>query len=129
MEFDGTEIAAAVRAGVLDPVAVVKQSLARIAERDKEICAFVRVRADAAMREARQLARREDLARLPMAGVPVAIKDVIPVAGEPMRIGSSATSTEPHRADKQGATVRGGGGALHRVRVRGDDHPVDAVCE
>lgn len=99
MEFTATEIAAAVRTGVLDPVAVVKQSLARIAERDKEICAFVRVRVDAAMREAQQLAGRDDLARLPMAGVPVAIKDVIPVAGEPMRIGSAATSAEPRSHD------------------------------
>ncbi|ORA60799.1 amidase [Mycobacteroides franklinii] len=99
MEFTATEIAADVRSGAMDPVAVVKHALARIVERDKEICAFARVRSDASVREAGQLALRSDLARLPLAGVPVAIKDVIPVTGEPMRIGSLATAAEPQPHD------------------------------
>ncbi|MUM19545.1 amidase [Mycobacterium sp. CBMA271] len=99
MEFTATEIAADVRSGAMDPVAVAKQVLSRITERDKVICAFARVMSDESVREAELLARRHDLAGLPLAGVPVAIKDVVPVAGEPMRIGSLATSAKPQPRD------------------------------
>jgi hypothetical protein len=43
---------------------------------------------------------RADRADLPLAGVPVAVKDTVPVAGEPMRLGSAAmpdtSQTEDH---------------------------------
>ena len=43
------------------------------------------------MAEAAALDARPDRADLPLAGVPVSIKDSIPVANEPMRVGSAAT--------------------------------------
>ena len=42
--------------------------------------------------EARALSDREDLADLPLAGVPIALKDNVDLAGEPTRHGSRATS-------------------------------------
>lgn len=93
------EIASKVRAGELDPVAVTKDALARIAERDGAIGAFVKVRADKAVAEAELLTAHPDLTELPLAGVPIAIKDNVPVAGEPMTIGSEATSRAPQLSD------------------------------
>lgn len=94
-----TEIAAAVRDGKATATEVVREHLDRIAALDGEIGAFVRLRAAAALREAGNLDARGGLSGLPLAGVPVAIKDNVPVAGEPMRNGSAATPTERQEAD------------------------------
>ncbi len=98
-EFTATSIAARVRAGELSPVAAVEDALGRIEQRDPRINAFVRVMRDRALTEARRLTEREDLSDLPLAGVPVAIKDNVEVAGEPMRDGSVATSPMPSAHD------------------------------
>lgn len=90
-----TEIAAKVRSGAVRPVDVVAAHLERIAEADDTIGAFQVVRAADVIREAEQLERRPDLAELPLAGVPVAIKDVLAVSGVPTRVGSRATSAAP----------------------------------
>lgn len=97
--WTATGIAAAVRAGRVPPDEPTAEALRRIAECDGPLGAFVRVRSHAARRDAAALANRSDLADLPLAGVPVAIKDNVPVAGEPLRIGSPATSADPQRAD------------------------------
>ncbi|WP_331770694.1 amidase [Embleya sp. NBC_00888] len=94
-----TEIAAAVRTGRVSAREMVRQHLDRIAERDGRLGAFVRVRAEAALAEADVLDARADRGELPLAGVPIAIKDNIAVAGEPMRNGSAATSDLPQSAD------------------------------
>ena len=86
------EIAAAVRAGDLSPTDTVAQALGRITAYDDRLGAFQVVRGERALAEASQLAARDDLADLPLAGVPIAIKDNVPVSGEPMRDGSLATS-------------------------------------
>ena len=95
VEWTATGVAADVRAGRVAPDRPTAEALRRIAERDGPLGAFVRVRGEAARRESAALADRPDLADLPLAGVPVAIKDNVAVAGEPLRIGSSATSDEP----------------------------------
>ena len=87
-----SDIASAVRAGDLRPTAVVTEYLDRISRLDPELGAFRVVRAERALAEAAALESRADLADLPLAGVPVAIKDNIEVAGEQMRNGSAATS-------------------------------------
>ena len=97
--WTAVRIAAAVRAGELDPCGAVDASLGAIAERDSDIGAFIVVRADAARAEAAALRERTDLATLPMAGVPVAIKDNVDVAGEATRDGSLATATTPAAED------------------------------
>ncbi|MGN6242610.1 MAG: amidase [Motilibacteraceae bacterium] len=94
-------IAAEVRAGRLSPRAAVEASLERIARIDPELHAFVLVRAQPALEEADAVAARADLAELPLAGVPVAIKDNVAVAGHPTRAGSAATSDRPESHDHE----------------------------
>ncbi|HEY5878524.1 MAG TPA: amidase family protein [Nakamurella sp.] len=98
-EWTATAIASAVRSGAARPEEPAAEALRRIADRDGALGAFVRVRAEAAIREAAALADRSDLAALPLAGVPVAVKDNVAVAGEPLRIGSLATSARRQPVD------------------------------
>ncbi|MFF2995126.1 amidase [Streptomyces sp. NPDC057950] len=86
-----TEIAAAVREKRITPREVVAEHLARIERLDTRVGAFRLVRSEAALAEADALAAHPDLARLPLAGVPVAVKDNLPVRGESCRQGSAAT--------------------------------------
>ncbi len=95
-----TEIADRVRSGALDAVDVVQAHLDHIARVEPRIGAFQRLLADRALAEASRLRARPGFASLPLAGVPVAVKDNVPVAGEPMRVGTRATpdvaSAEDH---------------------------------
>ncbi|MBL1077340.1 amidase [Nocardia sp. 2] len=92
-------IAAAVQNGVLTPEQVVDAVLDRIQTLDRKVNAFSKVRADAARTEARALADRPDLDVLPLAGVPIAVKNNIDVAGEVTRAGSLAGPDTPAAAD------------------------------
>lgn len=96
------DTAAAVRAGSTTALAETRAALARIAALDPSLGAFQVVRAEKALAEAAAvdacIAAGE---HLPLAGVPIAIKDNIPVAGEPMREGSPATTAEPRSADHE----------------------------
>jgi amidase len=96
-----TALAAAVRAGEVTPERAVTEALERIARWNPELHAFATVRAAAARTEASALAERTDLTSLPLAGVPVAVKDLIPIAGEPMLAGSAATDPSPQPADHE----------------------------
>ncbi|QFR01752.1 amidase [Streptomyces phaeolivaceus] len=93
------EIAAAVREKKVTPRAVLAEHLARIEALDGRIGAFRKVRAEAALAEADEVADRADLAELPLAGVPVAIKDNLAVRGEATRNGSAATPETPAGED------------------------------
>ncbi|MFG1664820.1 amidase [Streptomyces sp. Y7] len=97
------EIAAAVREKRATPREVVAEHLARIERLDSGVGAFRVVRAEAALAEADEVASRGDLAELPLAGVPVAVKDNLAVRGESKRIGSAATPDTP--ADDDHVTV------------------------
>ncbi|MFI6481620.1 amidase [Nonomuraea sp. NPDC050663] len=92
------EIAEAVRQGEVSAVTVVEQHLEVIAKRDQAVGAF-RVLREQALDEARAVQDRRDREDLPLAGVPVAIKDNLEVAGVATRNGSRATSQEPANAD------------------------------
>ncbi|MFC9842244.1 amidase [Streptomyces sp. NPDC060223] len=96
------EIAAAVREKRVTPREVVAEHLARIDLLDTRVGAFRTLRAEAALAEADELATR-DLGRLPLAGVPVAVKDNLPVRGESNRLGSAASPDTP--ADHDHVTV------------------------
>jgi amidase len=94
-------IAAAVRAGRVTPTEVLEEHLERIDALDPRLGAFRLVRTEAVRAEARALEGRDDLGELPLAGVPVAIKDNVDLAGSPTRVGSAATSEAPAAADDE----------------------------
>jgi amidase len=105
-------ISAAVRAGRVRPTEVLEQHLERIAAVEPRLGAFRLVRTEAVRAEARALEGRDDLGRLPLAGVPVAVKDNVDMAGCPTRNGSAATSPEPAAADDELARRLREAGAL-----------------
>ena len=106
------DIAAQVRAGRLTPREAVDASLARIAAEDPGIGAFQLVDAEGARRAADDLVGR-DLTGMALAGVPVAVKDNIDVAGLPTRHGSAATPAGPaHRDDPMVARLRAAGAVI-----------------
>jgi amidase len=95
------ETVAAVRAGITTVRAAVQASLDRITAVDARVGAYQVVRGDRALAEADALDRRSDLSSLPLGGLPVAVKDNVAVAGEPMRDGSAASDASPQPADHE----------------------------
>ncbi|MGY1809729.1 amidase [Blastococcus sp. SYSU D00669] len=108
-----TEIAARVRSGDLTAVDVVRAHLAHIAAVDARIGAFRVVRAEAALAEAAAVDADPRRASLALAGVPIGVKDNIPVAGETCTVGTAACAHEPAAADHPVvARVRAAGGVV-----------------
>lgn len=91
-DLDAVETARQVRAGDLSPVEVAEAALARIDEVDPALNAFCHVDREGLLAAASDLAGRqaagEELGLL--AGVPMAVKDLIFVKGLPMAAGSHA---------------------------------------
>ncbi|KAA9162279.1 amidase [Amycolatopsis acidicola] len=98
------EWAEGVRAGRVDPVALTEKVLHGIEAADRVVGAFRKVRAQQALAEAQALATRSDLGELPLAGVPVAVKDVADIRGEYASWGSAAVPERP--AAEDGEIVR-----------------------
>jgi Asp-tRNA(Asn)/Glu-tRNA(Gln) amidotransferase A subunit family amidase len=90
----------AVRQGRLSARQAAEQALARIAEHDHKLGAFRIVREQRALAEAGSIDAHPDRATMPLARVPLAIKDNVAVAGEAMR-GSAGSSDAPQRADHE----------------------------
>jgi aspartyl-tRNA(Asn)/glutamyl-tRNA(Gln) amidotransferase subunit A len=95
------DLAAAMAAGSLTAEALVRRCLDRIGAVDGQVRAWIHVRAEAALAEARALdaERAGGTVRGPLHGIPVGVKDVIDVAGLPTRANS------PSRADAAPATA------------------------
>jgi len=95
-----------VAAGEVSPVELTATCLERIAARDSEVHAFITVTADEAMRDARaselEIARGES--RGPLAGVPIALKDLYDTAGVRTTAGSKFFSSRV--PDQDAAVVR-----------------------
>jgi len=110
-----TEIARLVRAGEVTAVDVVRAHLAHIDAVDARIGAFRVVRREAALAEAHAIDTALTRFALPLAGVPIAVKDNVAVAGEVATDGSPAcpatVATRDHpvvaRLRKAGAIVVG----------------------
>ncbi len=103
--LDIAEIAAGYRDGRLSPTSVVEQAQDRIATRNPVLNAFADPMRDSVMAQARDLermlARGDDLG--PLHGIPVAIKDLIDVAGAPTAYGTRAVP--PRIADRDATLV------------------------
>ncbi|MFN2462757.1 MAG: amidase [Candidatus Dormibacteria bacterium] len=95
------EIATLVRDGTARPSDVVEEHLRHIEAAEPLVHAFLSVRGERALDEARALDGASSLADLPLAGVPVGIKDSVAVQGEATRLGSLATGDEPAPADDE----------------------------
>jgi amidase len=94
-----TEIAARVRAGELTAVDVARAHLDHIEAVDARVGAFRVVRREAALAEARAVDTALTRFALPLAGVPIAVKDNVAVAGEVCTDGSPAAPREPATRD------------------------------
>jgi amidase len=101
MTQTAVQLAADVRSGRSTARAATEEALARIEKTDPQIGAFQEVRIFAALREADAVDARADRESLPLAGVPLPIKDNVPVAGEPMRSGSRGSEPTPQQHDHE----------------------------
>lgn len=98
-------IAAAVRAGELDPVELVEQALQRATDAAK-LNAIVHLDADGAREAARQTPHG------PLAGVPVLVKEIIEVEGLPYRCGSASMHEVATRDAEVVRRLRGAGAVI-----------------
>jgi amidase len=100
-DVPATVLAARVRSGTVTAVEVARAHLARTAARDPVLGAFEASDAERVLAEAGGVDARPDRFALPLAGVPVAVKDNVAVAGYATRHGSTATPTTPARRDDE----------------------------
>ncbi|MBN2473046.1 MAG: Asp-tRNA(Asn)/Glu-tRNA(Gln) amidotransferase subunit GatA [Pirellulales bacterium] len=85
MDQTATELLAGLGSGEITSVAVTQACLDQIERHDKNVRAFLRVDAQAALERAEQIDRRRKEGRTlgRLAGLPVALKDVLCTRGEP----------------------------------------------
>ena len=93
------EIARLVRSGEVTAVDVVRAHLAHLDAVDARIGAFRVVRRDMALAEAHAIDTALTRFALPLAGVPIAVKDNVAVAGEVCTDGSPACANGPEAKD------------------------------
>ncbi len=94
----GLETAAAIRSKEVSPLEVLDATLARVDARNPALNAVIWRNDDAARAEAKRLGDRiaagaTELA--PFAGVPLPIKDLLPVTGQPVTFGSAGAPDGP----------------------------------
>ena len=91
------EAGAAFRAGTRSPVELTVAILERIEKTEPVVHAYVRIMADAALAAAHQAEAelRAGYDRGPLHGIPIAIKDIIDVAGLPTLCGSRVRDDSP----------------------------------
>lgn len=106
LALDATTLAARIAAGESSSEDAVRACLDRIAGVDPVLGAFVDVRAELALAEARAFdgGARTRAARLPLGGVPVTVKSAIEVAG--LRCETGSPSREGMRATTDAVVVR-----------------------
>ncbi|AGZ39391.1 amidase [Actinoplanes friuliensis] len=106
------QISRAVRRGDTTAVQVVADHLEQIGISDPSLAAFRVVRGGEAITEAEKVDDQEDLANLPLAGVPVAVKENTPVAGLPTWFGSAAARSAVAEEDHEVVRRLRGAGAV-----------------
>jgi amidase len=106
------QIARAVRRGDASATQVIADHLDHIAAGDPVVSAFRTVRAGEAIAEAEKVDELEELADLPLAGVPVAVKENTALAGLPTWRGSAAARTAVAAEDHEVVRRLRGAGAV-----------------
>ncbi|MEV0156709.1 amidase family protein [Micromonospora sp. NPDC050686] len=106
------QIARGVRRGDVSATQVLADHLDHISRADADLAAFRAVRGGEAITEAEKVDEQEDLANLPLAGVPVAVKENTAVAGMPTWNGSAACRTPVAEADHEVVRRLRGAGAV-----------------
>jgi len=115
------ELAERVASGELRARTVVEAHLARIRLVDGRLGAFVCTRVEAALADADAVDVHPERASLPLAGVPIAVKDVVDVAGLPTRHGSLATSAQEAQDDDPVVRRLKDAGAIVVGKTRGPE--------
>jgi amidase len=106
------QIARAVRRGDTSATAVVADHLDQIRQYDRILGAFREIRPAAAISEAEIVDELPELANLPLAGVPIAVKENTPVVGLPTWNGSAAARGPVAEADHEVVRRLRGAGAI-----------------
>jgi amidase len=114
-------LAGMVQRGEVTAVEVVRAHLARIAEIDRRLGAFQTVRRVRSLAEAAAVDARGDISTLPLAGVPVAVKDVVDVAGEATLHGSAALPERVATGDDATVARLRAAGAVVVGKTRGPE--------
>lgn len=100
-------------AGTITAPALLEVYLERIARLDPQLRSYRVVLADTARREAAAAQRRLDAGdRLPLSGVPIAIKDDVDIAGEPTTYGTSAHGPAANRDAEVVRALRDAGAVI-----------------
>lgn len=106
------QIARAVRRGDVSATQVVADHLDYIRANDDQLHAFRQLRPGEAALEAAEVDNQEDLGHLPLAGVPIAVKENTAVAGLPTWNGSAAARTPVAEEDHEVVRRLRGAGAV-----------------
>jgi Asp-tRNA(Asn)/Glu-tRNA(Gln) amidotransferase A subunit family amidase len=99
-----TQLIAAYESGELSPVEVTRAALDRIKHFDPDLHSYLAVTPELALAQAKSAAElygRNDSNRQPLLGVPLSIKDLFDVLGEPTTLGSLAYGRDEATADSQ----------------------------
>ncbi|GAA2154898.1 amidase [Actinomadura napierensis] len=110
-ELSAIEQAAAVRAGEVAPVELVRHYLARIERLNERYGAFVTVTGEQAIAQAEAMTGRSEHPT-PLSGVPTAIKDLTPTAGVRTTYGSRAFADHVPDRDAHVVTLLRRGGMI-----------------
>ncbi|MER7084012.1 amidase, partial [Saccharopolyspora kobensis] len=113
-ELTTTELAGRLRAGETSAVELTRAALRAIAELDGELNAFTAVDRDGAVKAAEKADAElaEGLDRGPLHGIPVAVKDIIEVAGLPTTMGSAHFADHVSTSDAECVRRLRAGGAV-----------------
>ncbi len=102
--LDLADAAVLIAAGELAPSELVASTLQRLQAVEPFLHAFVSIRAERALREAREQDRQPGGG--PLRGIPVAVKDIFDLAGAPTRCGSELYSEAPPARQDASAVAR-----------------------
>lgn len=129
--LSAAELVARYRGKALSPVEALEACLGQIERLDGTLNAMAHVARDSARAEAKasEARWRKGAPLGALDGVPVAVKDLIPVAGMPLRYGSAASDPEPVAEDAPSVTHLRNAGAVITGKTNTAEHGWKGVCD